>query len=182
MSITMSMNMRFYCLKPFRLFFRAKNNRIGLLASSLLVLISCPWQTLNAQTVEEIQALDLGTVAVLDNSTAGTIEIDLDSFTRTSGGVRLLQVGQPAILRARGFVPERRLYITVQANQGGTVTERVSQEQFVVQRYDAEEFVITDESGNVDFVVGGVFATSGSGGTNFRDTVFRAQYTVTVNY
>ncbi|MDT0582881.1 MULTISPECIES: hypothetical protein [Alteromonadaceae] len=180
--MSINMSMKFDCLKPFRYFLRAKGIRVFFQALSLLTLAVSPWQKLYAQTVEEIQALDLGTVAVLDNSTVGTIEIDLDSFTRTSGGVRLLQVGQPAIMRAQGFDPERRLYITVQANQGGTVTDQVSQEQFVVQRYDAEEFVITDESGNVDFVVGGVFATSGSGGTNFRDTVFRAQYTVTVNY
>lgn len=135
-----------------------------------------------SQTIEEVQSLELGIVAVLDNSSVGTIEINRDSFTRTSGGVRLLQVGRPAIIQARGYDSNRRLYISVQANQGGTVTEQISQEQFTVQSYDTEEFVTTDENGSVDFVVGAVFATSGSGSTNFRDTVYNATYTVTVNY
>ena len=135
-----------------------------------------------AQTIEEIQALNLGRVAVTDNSSVGTISINRDSFTSTSGGVRLLQVGQPAIIRAEGYDANRRLFITVQATQSATVTEQVSQQQFTVQSYDSEEFVTTDENGNVDFIVGGMFATSGNGSTNFRDTVFRATYTVTVNY
>jgi hypothetical protein len=134
------------------------------------------------QTIEEIQALNLGKVAITDNTSVGTISINRDSFTSTSGGVRLLEVGQPAIIRAEGFDSNRRLFITVQATQGATVTEQVSQQQFAVQGYDAEEFVTTDENGSVDFIVGGEFATSGLGSTNFRDTVFTATYTVTVNY
>ena len=166
-----------------------KQNKIGqhmlarlkltLLCSALLYLYITP---VSAQTIEEIQALDLGRVAILDNTNAGTISINRDSFTSTTGGVRLLQVGQPAIIRAEGYEPNRRLFITVQATQGGTVTQQVSQEQFIVQGYDAEEFVTTDENGNIDFAVGGTFSTSGSGSTNFRDTVFNATYTVTVNY
>jgi hypothetical protein len=93
-----------------------------------------------------------------------------------------LAPGRPAIFEARGFDANRRLFISVQANQAGTVTSEVSQEQFTVQAYDAEEFVTTDAQGNVDFVVGARFATSGSGSENFRDTVYSATYTVTVNY
>jgi hypothetical protein len=135
-----------------------------------------------AQTIEQSEALDLGTVAVLDNSEVGTISINRTAFIRTTGGVRLLRAGRPGVFSARGFDSNRRLYITVQANQSGTVTTEVSSQQFTVQSYDHEEFIVTDDDGNADFSVGAVFATSGSGPTNFRDTVYAATYTVTVNY
>ena len=73
-----------------------KQNKIGqhmlarlkltLLCSALLYLYITP---VSAQTIEEIQALDLGRVAILDNTNAGTISINRDSFTSTTGGVRL---------------------------------------------------------------------------------------------
>jgi hypothetical protein len=134
------------------------------------------------QTLEESQALDLGRIAVIDNDSVGTIFINKDSFTSVSGGVRILTTGRPAIFEARGFDSNRRLFISVQPNQAGTVTSDVSQEQFTVEAYDAEEFITTDAQGNADFVVGARFATSGSGSENFRDTVYSATYTVTVNY
>lgn len=137
---------------------------------------------LAAQTLDESQALNLGTIAITSNDSVGFIEINKDAFISTSGGVRILIPGTPAIFEARGFDANRRLYITVQANQGGTVTGEVSPEQFVVESYDADEFITTDNSGSADFVVGARFTTSGSGSENFRDTTYTARYTVTVNY
>jgi hypothetical protein len=153
--------------------YKFKFGALGLLIASANV---------SSQTLEESQALDLGRIAVIDNDTVGTVFINKDAFTTVSGGVRILVPGRPAIFEARGFDSNRRLFISVQANQAGTVTSEVSQEQFTVEAYDAEEFITTDAQGNADFVVGARFATSGSGSENFRDTVYSATYTVTVNY
>lgn len=150
---------------------------IALLLMTSTIVLPC-----FAQTLEETQALDLGTIAILDNTNVGTISVNKDDLVRTTEGVRVIVFGRPAIFQARGFDSNRRLYITVQANQGGTVTDLVSPEQFTVQSYDADEYVTTDDQGDVEFSVGAVFATSGSGSTNFRDTDFSARYSVTVNY
>jgi hypothetical protein len=151
--------------------------KFSLTMSALLTSIA-----IVAQTLEQTEPLNLGTIAILDNSIVGTININKDAFVRTTGGVRVLTFGTPAIFEAKGFDNNRRLYITVQANQSGTVTSEVSAEQFAVQSYDASDYITTDSQGNAEFSVGAIFATSGSGSKNFRDTVFSATYTVTINY
>ena len=134
------------------------------------------------QTIEESQALDLGTIAIIDNTYIGTINISKEGVVSKTGGIGILRYGSPALFQVRGFDSNRRLYISVQANQSGTVTNEVSAEQFTVQSYDSSEYITTNEQGDAEFSVGAIFATSGSGSSNFRDTVFSAAYAVTVNY
>lgn len=135
-----------------------------------------------SQEIEVIESLNLGVVAVTDNESIGSIEIDSEAVTRVRGGVRLIAQGQPALVQARGFDANRRLFISIQPNQLQTATDEVSPEQFTVQSYQAAEFVVTDENGEASFTIGGTFATSGSGSLNFRDAEYPARYTISVNY
>lgn len=150
------------------------------LITAVLVLFHVPSL---AQVIAQTQALNLGTVAVLDNSTVGTISINNDALVQTTGGVRVLISGTPAIFSVTGFDSERRLFITVQANQSVTTTTLFSPEQFIIQSYDSSASITTNEVGDGEFSVGATFATSGSGSVNFRDGVqYQASYSVTVNY
>ncbi|MBF7072413.1 DUF4402 domain-containing protein [Glaciecola sp. MH2013] len=151
--------------------------RVFVLFNFMLVSVSAL-----GQEIEVIQPLNIGVVAITDNDSIGSIEIDAEAVTRVRGGVRLISQGQPALVQARGYEANRRLFISIQPNQFRTATEEVSPEQFTVVSYQVAEFVVTDENGIANFNIGGTFATSGNGSLNFRDTEYPARYTITVNY
>lgn len=145
-------------------------------------LVCCSSSSTTAQDIELLQALHLGTIAVIDNSTVSTVKITKEGLARATGGIHFIQTGQPAIFEATNFDPNRRLYINVTVLQSGTVTTMVSPEQFSIQEYDHLEFIQTDNQGTAQFLVGATFATSGSSSEGFRDTQYNANYSVTINY
>lgn len=145
----------------------------------LTVLFSC---SCFSQSLTETQALDLGTVVVARNNSVSTVSIDKDGNYRTTGSIYVIKVGEPAIFEASGFAGNQRLNITVTSAQGTTNTAAFSPEQFTVQSYEAQDFIKTNPLGNATFIVGAVFATTGSSSLNFRDTQYTARYAVTINF
>jgi hypothetical protein len=135
-----------------------------------------------SQVLTETQALDLGTVVVASNDSVNTVSIDKEGNYRTTGGIYVIEIGEPSIFEASGFAGNQRLNITVTAGQSTTTTAAFSPQQFNVQSYQAQDFINTNAQGIATFLVGAVFATSGNGSINFRDTQYTANYTVTINF
>lgn len=135
-----------------------------------------------SQSLTETQTLDLGTVVVARNDSISTVSIDKDGNYRTTGSIYVIKGGEPAIFEASGFAGNLRLNITVTSAQGTTTTSAFSPEQFIVQSYEAQDFVKTNPLGNATFIVGAIFATTGSSSLNFRDTQYTARYAVTINF
>jgi hypothetical protein len=150
-----------------------------IILSTFVLIISF---TSFSQTLAEIQALNFGTVVVASNSSVNTISIDKEGNYRITGDVYVIEAGEPAIFEASGFLGNQQLNITITSGQSATSTVEFSPEQFSVQEYKSEDLVKTNATGSATFFVGGVFTTSGNGSTNFRDSEYNANYTVTINF
>lgn len=135
-----------------------------------------------SQSLIETQQLNLGTVVVASNDSISTVSIDKDGNYLTTGSIYIIEVGEPAIFEVSGFLGNQRLNISVTSGQSTTMTTAFSPQQFTVQSYEAQDFVKTNPLGDATFIVGAVFATSGNGSVNFRDTQYTAAYTVAINF
>lgn len=132
--------------------------------------------------LEELRKIDFGTVAVINNDIPRRVVIDRAGNYAVSEGIYTLRQGQAGLFRVSGYAGNIRLFVTVTASQSTTTTENFSPEQFTVVSYDHRESVTTNGLGISEFLVGGIIETSGSGTTNFRDTIYTTQLRVSVNF
>lgn len=139
-------------------------------------------QSIKAQIFEEIEPVNFGTVAIVDNRQPLNLIIDSAGNYIISEGMYALVRGEPGIFRASGLAPNTRFFISLTPIQSRTVTETYSPEQFTVVSYNHQPSITTNGLGVAEFEVGGVFQTSGSGTTNFIDKKYTARFRVSIDF
>lgn len=114
-----------------------------------------------AVSVESLEPLDFGTVAVLDNSTAKRYQLRSSGRLDVDDGIVIVRGGSPAIFRLSDFPPDTSISVsapvTTLTRNGAGISEPLE-----VADYTANSLV-TDELGQGLLYVGASLTTSGSG-------------------
>jgi hypothetical protein len=148
----------------------------------LIVFASLLFQSLAHADIFEIQALDFGTIAVTDNSSAESLTID--KFGNTIVSSKLLVVSPPTSGRflIDNLAPNTGISISMSHN-ASTMTPLISsQEFFTFSLTDYSDYLVADANGEAELLIGGTITTSGSGSLNFAQTDYRINYRVIFLY
>jgi len=148
----------------------------------LIVLALLLFQSFVHADIFELQALDFGTIAVTDNSSAASLTID--KFGNTTVSPHLLVVSQPIPGRflIDNLAPNTGISISMSHN-ASTMTPLISsQEFFTFSLTDYSDYLVADANGEAELLIGGTITTSGSGSLNFAQTDYRINYRVIFLY
>ena len=130
----------------------------------------------------ELQALDFGTVAVVDNRTAGTLTIDKFGNTSVSSQLRVVSPPVPGRFLIDNLAPNTGISISL-AHNANTMNPLVtSQEFFTFTLTDYSDYLVADANGEAELLVGGTITTSGSGSLNFAQTDYKINFRITFLY
>lgn len=136
----------------------------------------------HAQEVVEVSPLYFGTMVILDNSSAGTIEVDELGNTTVSTNFAVVDPPTYGEYQLVGFASNATLFVTTGIVQAQTTTDTHSDEQFTLTAVNVVNSINVDSDGNADFRVGGTLQTSGSGSLNYGDQTYTCRLIITVDY
>jgi hypothetical protein len=148
----------------------------------LAVFVLLVFQLFAHADVFQVQELNFGTIAVIDNSASESLTID--KFGNTTVSAHLLVVSPPIPGRflIDNLAPNTGISISMSHN-ASTMTPLISsQEFFTFSLTDYSDYLVADANGEAELLIGGTIATSGSGSLNFAQTDYRINYRVTFLY
>ncbi len=146
----------------------------------MILLIS---SVASATTIELDQALSFGDIVITDNSAAHPITVHLNGRVDYDPAFRVIRPGVPGILLLSGFFPNTHVYVnsTIITAQSST-NIGVQTEQFNLSAVTTEPKIIIDRNGMGEIRVGGTLTTSGANVTNYVDTQYQSQFSITIAY
>jgi hypothetical protein len=140
------------------------------------------FQSIGYAEIYEIQALDFGTIAVIDNSSAASMTIDKFGNTTVSAHLRIVSPPIPGHFLINDLPPSTGISINMSHNSNTMTPLSSSQEFFTFSLTDYTDYLVTDVNGEAELLIGGTITTSGSGSLNFAQTDYRINYRVIFLY
>ncbi|MGQ8367401.1 DUF4402 domain-containing protein [Glaciecola sp. 1036] len=150
-----------------------------LLITSLLAICSF---VSHGQEIIEVTPLSFGSVAVLDNSSVGHIEVDSLGNISISTNFAVLEPPQYGEFRLVDYPVNANLFVTGGIVQAQTTSDAFSPEQFTLTAVNTVSVINIGSDGTALLRVGGRLETSGSGSLVFGDTTYSCRLVITVNY
>jgi hypothetical protein len=148
----------------------------------LVVFVLLILQSVAHADIFEVQKLDFGTIAVIENNTSESLTID--KFGNTAVSAHLLVVSPPISGRflIDSLAPNTGISVSMSHN-ASTMTPLISsQEFFTFSLTDYSDYLVADANGEAELLIGGTITTSGSGSLNFAQTDYTINYRVTFLY
>ena len=147
--------------------------------SLLFVLLLLPGPPLAAIEVEELRALDFGTVAIVSNSSVSTLALAGNGVVDVEGDFLVVSGANTGRYQLSGFPPDTRIEVDAQAaflTAGGTG----SPEPLNVTDYESNE-LRSNEAGEAVLQLGGKMRTNGNNGT-YVDAPYEGTTTLEFNW
>jgi hypothetical protein len=130
----------------------------------------------------DVQPLNFGTIAVINNSAAASFTIDKFGNTTVSPQLRIVSPPSPGRFLINNLAPNTGISISMSHN-ATTMTPLISsQEFFTFSLTDYSDYLVADANGEAELMIGGTITTSGSGSLNFAQTDYRINYRVIFLY
>nr|WP_241664413.1 DUF4402 domain-containing protein [Ningiella ruwaisensis] len=148
----------------------------------LTFLIGCVYSGCTQANITELQSLNFGTIALVDNSSVGDIIVDKFGNVTSTSHFRVVIPPQPAHFLIDGLAPNTGVSIAIShsATQMSPLTS--SPETLTFSLIESAEYVVADANGEAEIKIGAKLSTSGNGSLNFAQTDYRINYQVTFLY
>jgi len=148
-----------------------------------LILGSCLLVSPARAAVELEQALDFGTLVMIDNHSVGTISMSMDGDVNFSRHFRVLTQGHAAELTLSQYPSYKMLSIGAAVMQAQTqIASGIGSEQFTLVSVETDGSVVTDSAGMARVFVGGTLQSSGDPSGHYIDTEYQARLLLTIDY
>ncbi len=118
-----------------------------------------------AQSIEELELFDFGTIAIPDNGSESVLYFPRSlRNSSVSGSLAVVSVGTPGRYRLSGLTPSTSVEVTIETdllvNELADASRTLS-----VTSYDLDDRFVTNVFGELELQIGGTLETSGTGGT-----------------
>ena len=138
----------------------------------------------SAQAAVELeQALDFGTIVIIDNSAVGTISVTPSGKIDFSRHFRVLTLGHAAEFTLSQYPSYKMLSIGAAVMQAQTqVASGLGTQQFTLVSVKTDTSVVTDSNGMASVFIGGTLQSSGDPRGHYIDTEYQARLLMTIDY
>ena len=136
----------------------------------------------NAQEVEVIKDINLGTIVITNNDTVGVLDLSETGNMAFTNHFRIIIPGQPGLIELRDFAWSAELHINAYILQNTTLSDVISPEKFTMTQINVPNSIITEGDGSAELHFGAQIRTSGSGSKRYADTTFSSQIKFAFQY
>lgn len=147
----------------------------------VLLLVSLPLFPPASATINVINTLSFGNIAIGNNSTPSEITVQTNGQVSNTNHIWRLEPGHPAEIVLTDYPPYVELTTTVSIIQSETTVVSGNTEQFTLTEVYTAPSVVTNIAGEATVYIGGTLRTSGNSG-NYLSTQYQALYKLTISY
>jgi hypothetical protein len=148
----------------------------------LLMLLLLPLNMPNAQVIQQLQPLSFGTIAIVNNSQAGTLTIDRFGNVTSNTNFRIVLPPQEAVFQLYNLAPNTGVSITLSHSSNQLRPVGTSGEYLEFTLTDYSRYLVVERDGTVEFRVGGTVSTTGSGSLNYAQAEHSIVYRINLLY
>lgn len=148
----------------------------------VLFLMLVFWHTISIAEVRIISSLDFGTVAILDNTTIGFLNINESGGFTSSDHFLVITPSQYGLIELYDYLPGSEVDLTATVIQATSTSPVISPEKFTLTNVNIVDSVLIDSTGVAQVRFGGRLETSGNSSLSFADTQYTHRIQISVNF
>jgi hypothetical protein len=145
----------------------------------LVLFLSLNFSTYIQADIFELESLNFGTIAVVDNNNIGTLTIDRFGNTTVSPQLRIISPPTAGRLLIDGLAPNTGISVSLSHGATQMTPLITSQEFFSFTLNNYSDYLVADENGEAEIRIGATISTSGNGSLNFAQTDYQINYQIT---
>jgi hypothetical protein len=127
------------------------------------------------------RSFSFGKIAVTNNNTVSSVQMSRSGRVAATGHIYILEIGQPGVYTLTDLPPFSVVSVTTNLPAYSSSTIPGTQ-QFTISSLDISDTLNVNESGTVQFEMGGVLQTSGAGGTYVGPAAYEILLNIDINY
>lgn len=125
--------------------------------------------------------LSFGTIAITSNTSVSSVQLSRTGQATATGTLIILKLGQPGVYTLTELPPW--VLVSLSANVPAFSFSTIpGTQQFTISAVDIPDTQTADESGTIQFKVGGVLQTSGVGGTYLGPATYQILLDIDISF